>query len=334
LQIAQQAKGEVAGSLLLNHFKQKSAMVSELRNRKGKDDTKGAGADSAEKAEILTESMRVAIEEKVRAEYPDASEKELAMKVEYAERQFMEKIMMLTKPEEPPLPGLSHEAKKAKDELAQDPYNLQLILTLGGIYLDEKKYKQAANVLIRGWKRMSELPEAEDRFYFLCRICEASIACNLYKQAFAVFKDMEEPSGQDPDSALGYHLIALRVHAEQNKGQNMQQVLKSFHKGVEISPRCSEPQKFLERFYMSSVTSLSKVGALDAARSSLSTKIPEEKLQALEFGVHLRENSREKAEKDPAQAYLQWFGILVSVLVFCGLLYMLEARSLQSLNLK
>ena len=50
-------------------------------------------------------------------------------------------------------------APLSQDALAADPYNLMQILELGKAYAVDEKWKEAANVLMRGWKRVDEFQE-------------------------------------------------------------------------------------------------------------------------------------------------------------------------------
>merc|ERR1719162_79177 len=121
-----------------------------------------------------------------------------------------EGLTKLFEPKKAPLPGLKHETKAAKDALDRDPYDLQLIFDLGDGYIQEDKCSNAANVLIRGWKRMGELDNPEGKFLFLLKLCHASNECGKYKQAEAVLEDMEEP--QDPEMAMDYFRIKTKVY--------------------------------------------------------------------------------------------------------------------------
>ena len=42
---------------------------------------------------------------------------------------------------------------------------------------------EGMNILLRGFKRMSELERAEDRYEFLALLCQVSLELNKHKQA-------------------------------------------------------------------------------------------------------------------------------------------------------
>jgi len=233
-------------------------------------------------------------------------------------------------PKKPPLPGLKHETKAAKDALAEDPYNLELINNLGFAYIEEDKWTEAANVLIRGWKRMSEFDSPEKRFDYLYRLAGASFECGKYKQALAVLMDMEEP--EDPEDLQNYCRLECKIYANND---NMQKTLKAFSKGLELHREFSSAQGY----YLHCVQSLKKVGALDAARSALekmaTTDDDKQRLKLLEVVSELKTSidspggvaSNKRLQGFMAVALMGALGLLTY------LLYLLEMRSLRSLNL-
>eukprot|EP00933_Yihiella_yeosuensis_P048250 TRINITY_DN4433_c1_g2_i1.p1 TRINITY_DN4433_c1_g2~~TRINITY_DN4433_c1_g2_i1.p1 ORF type:complete len:282 (+),score=49.45 TRINITY_DN4433_c1_g2_i1:113-958(+) len=108
------------------------------------------------------------------------------------------------------LPGRSKKVMEASNALSADPYSLYWINELGRIYASEGQYEKAANVLLRGWKRANEIPDASVRFHFLMKLCEASYRLGKPKQAFAVLKDMETPA--DRSQAVVFEMMACQVY--------------------------------------------------------------------------------------------------------------------------
>merc|ERR1712151_914658 len=96
-----------------------------------------------------------------------------------------------------PQKSISEKAYKARDELSKDPHDLKKIHNLGFIYWDEGQHEPCLNVLMRGWKRASEIEDEKVRFRFLLKLCELSHGMWKFRQALAVFRDIAEPSDKD-----------------------------------------------------------------------------------------------------------------------------------------
>jgi len=106
----------------------------------------------------------------------------------------------------------SDEAQTAKKRLEADPYNLDRIIDLGYTYASEYQYQQAAQVLLRGWKRVGEIKAPGERFMFLLKLAEVSFCNRQYTQAHAVLMDVEQP--QDYYEKKAYQLLSCHAHAE------------------------------------------------------------------------------------------------------------------------
>eukprot|EP00930_Biecheleria_cincta_P046927 TRINITY_DN32453_c0_g1_i1.p1 TRINITY_DN32453_c0_g1~~TRINITY_DN32453_c0_g1_i1.p1 ORF type:complete len:297 (-),score=59.25 TRINITY_DN32453_c0_g1_i1:169-1014(-) len=152
--------------------------MSELRQRKG--ETTDSESKHAHGGQQPTEAQR----------------RELVEKFQETSAAWLENL----KPK--PKPGTSNAAKKLKDELLQDPYNLETMLGLGKEYADMHQWDRCMNVLLRGWKRVSELKNAEDRYEFLALLCQVSLELNKHKQALAVLNDIDQPEGAELEKEL------------------------------------------------------------------------------------------------------------------------------------
>ena len=112
---------------------------------------------------------------------------------------------MLGHNEQGPKPGMSNEAKVAKDALAEDTYNMEFIYALGCAYADDMYWEKCCNVLRRGWKRIHESSDMDFRFDFLRKLCETLCKLEKYRQALAVFNDIEKPVAVE--DARAYHVM-------------------------------------------------------------------------------------------------------------------------------
>lgn len=129
-----------------------------------------------------------------------------------------------------PKPGTSNEAKKFRDELAEDPFNLQAIFGLGKAYAADEQWERYCNVMLRGFKRVGELESNEDRFEFLATLAKASMNLEKFRQALAVVNDMTEP--EDKDDLRGLNLMRTQVYCHNG---DLQKGLKAFNACIEGS---------------------------------------------------------------------------------------------------
>jgi len=268
--------------------------------------------------------MRTAMELKVSNE---AEEMQENLAPSELNRRVDEGLSRMFEPKKKPLPGLKHETKAAKDALDQDPYNLSLIFELGEGYIKEDKFSHAANVLIRGWKRMSEIEEHEMRFLFLAKLCHASNECEKYKQAEAVLEDMEAP---EDGRKIEYYRIKTKVYANNNK---MQKALKAFHEGLATCKNLDEAMPL----WVDTLSSLKKVGAYDVAKSAIenlaSNEDDKKKLQVMESFCELRATLAAPAPKTMLPRLAVGGFVSVCFCLIMYLLYVLESKSLNKLNL-
>jgi len=269
--------------------------------------------------------MRTAMELKVSNE---AQEMQENLAPSELNRRVDEGLSRMFEPKKKPLPGLKHETKAAKDALDEDPYNLVKIFELGEGYIKEEKYSHAANVLIRGWKRMSEIQEPEMRFLFLAKLCHASNECEKYKQAEAVLEDMEEP---EDGLKMDYFRIKTKVYANNNK---MQKAVKAFHEGLAACKNIDEAMPL----WCDTLSSLKKVGAYDVAKSAIenlaSDEADKQKLQVMESFCEMRATLAAPAPKQTMLPKLAAGGfVTVCFCLIMYLLYILESKSLNKLNM-
>eukprot|EP00747_Dinoflagellata_sp_TGD_P095454 gnl/TRDRNA2_/TRDRNA2_166473_c4_seq1.p1 gnl/TRDRNA2_/TRDRNA2_166473_c4~~gnl/TRDRNA2_/TRDRNA2_166473_c4_seq1.p1 ORF type:complete len:299 (+),score=72.78 gnl/TRDRNA2_/TRDRNA2_166473_c4_seq1:101-997(+) len=233
----------------------------------------------------------------------------------------------------PPEPGLTNKAKVWKDKLYDDPYNMEYIYELGCAYHNDRQWLQCCNVLLRGWKRMSEVKEADVRFDFLMKLCHASFTLNKKKQAYAVLVDIEEP--QDRDDCRQYSIMACQVSAE---NADLTRALKAFHKAIE---NC----KFEEAatVWVATCLGLKKVGAYDAAKQAIESLIGDneahrEKFETLSSILDLREQitNRPDADKVPLKTKLLLALVLFILFVLFSIviwyLWKLETQSIANLK--
>eukprot|EP00927_Polykrikos_kofoidii_P075015 TRINITY_DN71073_c0_g1_i1.p1 TRINITY_DN71073_c0_g1~~TRINITY_DN71073_c0_g1_i1.p1 ORF type:complete len:330 (-),score=81.87 TRINITY_DN71073_c0_g1_i1:35-1024(-) len=138
-------------------------------------------------------------------------------------------LEILEKTKQGPKPGLSNTAKKWKDALTVEPFNLKFIRELGFAYADDFQWRQCMNTLLRGWKRVGEFDDPIHGFQLLYTLCVASLHMKKYRQAAAVLADMEDVSLAGIDD-VALQLLRCKVNCVNG---NAQQGLKDFHVAIE-----------------------------------------------------------------------------------------------------
>lgn len=310
-----------------------------LRQRKG--ETEAPNSENVAKEltkeetiDLFQTRLRDAMKNKVLAECNEnLTPSQLNTKVD-------ESINKMLMPRQGPLPGIKHETKAAKDALENDPYNMQRIFELGVEYIAEEKFSHAANVLIRGWKRTSEIADPQNRFAYLLKLAYASNECEKFKQAEAVIADMEEP--EDPDLKFDFCRLATKVYANNN---NLVKTLKAFNQGLE---KC-QTFEHASALWADTLGCLKKVGAYDAARSAIEKKVAQfcsdedeiesamKKLQVIEaFGeIKASISSQVTRSAQPLIPPMAKWGLFAFLLcLFVYFLYLMESRSLGLKKLK
>lgn len=241
-------------------------------------------------------------------------------------------------------PSMSKAARDAKDRLEDDPYNLDRILDLGYVYASEAQNDKAANVLIRGWKRASELKDPKERFTFLLKTAEVSFRNKQYKQAVAVLWDIEDPEDYYDKKAL--QLLSCHAYAE--GGENTQAIMtfskaiekEEFNSAIKIWAACALALK------KAGAHELAKEGVMKKARTDQGRSMDEARVQTVETwsqigtkqdkGFIAKMISLEDAVSINGNTVPKIF--IYATMVFCVLvlfllLYWAEQRSLASLKM-
>lgn len=292
--------------------------MSELRQRRG-------DKDEVDIQTKLKDTLTGVLEDKARREGKENPE-EISRQVAQDLASYLERSQKKV------LPGITNKTKGFKDKLAEDPYDMVKIFELGMAYFEEDKFKEATNVLIRGFKRMSELPDTESRFEYLYYLCFGSFKCQKYKQALAVLMDMEEP--EDPENLKHYCVLACMVWCHNDSLQN---ALKVFHRGLEI---CGGDEDQALQFWGQTYGHLKKVGAYDAAKSAVDNLVtdPErkKKLEAIDRFGELADQMEQDWKERSDRPVMRILAIVFLVGVLCAIiygLYVLETRSLKSMKM-
>jgi len=242
-------------------------------------------------------------------------------------KEIQEKLLETVKRE--PKPGLTNETKKAKDLLEKDPFNLHLIYELGHAYAVDEHWARCVNVMMRGWKRMSEVPDPSARFEFLMILCQASVRCKQYKQALAVLNDVTEP--EDVQDLKGFLVMSCQVYCHNGDAQK---ALKAFHRAME-----EEDFDAMLGVWVACMAGLKKVGAYEAAKSTVDRRMETDeqrtKLSTLEKLSALREQLEDAVDNKPATGVRKAVIIALAVaamLLFTWFLYMAETHSLSKIS--
>lgn len=234
------------------------------------------------------------------------------------------------------MPSISNKAKEAKDRLEKDPYNIESIKDLGFIYAAEVQWDMAANVMMRGWKRVNDLKDPGDRFTFLMKLCECSFRTHKFRQAHAIVMDIDEPD--DYHEKKAYLLLSCHVHAEIRDQLN---TLKIFSKAIE-----GEDFEIAIKIWAACALRLKKVGGFEVAKNAVMNKarsgqnyhMDQSRMQTVESWAIMSANPEEKKSlftlEDGIQPWMIKAAIAFVCLIFVYLFYLLEQRSLRALKLK
>jgi len=236
-----------------------------------------------------------------------------------------------------PKPGLSAEAKRYKDALTVNPYNLEYMFALGVCYSKDNQWKQAENVLIRGWKRVKEFEQKEKRFSYLQVLLRATLKNHKYQQASAVFQDMEEP---ETDRLIYYttmcEVMGFTKHPDK--------CLKAFNNAVDIlsAEFDGDKDKFQQivETWAHLIPALEKADILVATRDKVEVFATNEEDKAkMDVYEKLAKVRQEITEATTVQQPLQinqklaLAGFAVIGLIIMYMLYKLEQSSLAKLNI-
>lgn len=236
------------------------------------------------------------------------------------------------------LKSMSNATKEIKDQLDDDPYNMQLIYALGQRYFGEFEWGMCSNTMLRGWKRNKELGSEKEQFTFLMKLCEASYRNHQFKQAHAVFMDIQEPDAGYERKA--YLLLGCQVHAEV---KDAQKCLACFSKLVE-----KEGFEDAIGLWAACALALRKVGVFPQTATTMNSKVrsgpahhmDQERMKTIEsWSVMSQDGEGEKESalkltlegKPPKKVIQGVVGILVLLVVW--MFYVLEQKSLRRHNL-
>jgi len=232
----------------------------------------------------------------------------------------------------------SAKAQQAKEALEADSYNLQRIIDLGYVYASEVQYDKAANVLIRGWKRVGELEDSTERFMFLMKLSEVSFRNRQFKQAHAVLMDIDEQ--EDYYEKKAYQLLCCHVFAEVGQGS---EALSMFSKAID-----GESFENSIKIWAACALRLKKVGGHEAGKESLVKKarrgpnypMDQSRIQTVESWAIMSEQWKDENGwnamfnlEDGLPKWMIKVLIFLACLFFVYLLYWLETRNLHNMKM-
>lgn len=234
------------------------------------------------------------------------------------------------------MPSISNRAQAAKDRLATDPTNMDYIRELGFIFASEVQWNLAANVLIRGWKRVSEFKDSSERFTFLMKLAECSFKNKQFRQADAILHDIEPPQ-QEGVEKKAYQLLYCHTCCEINKESL---ALKIFNEAVR-----DESFEGAIKIWAACALRLQKVGGFEVAKSTIENKarggqnytMDQSRMQTVESWARMSNEPEEEKPmfslQDGVQPWMIKAAVAFFLVVFLYILYLLERRSLRNLKL-
>jgi len=178
------------------------------------------------------------------------------------------------------LASMSDNAHSIKQQLSQDPQNLQLIFRLGKAYCGDGLWNQACNVLHRGWARLSEVQPFEQRFEYAVMFCEASLRSGRKEIAREAVRKIDFSGLSQDQETLRSHAwsITCEIHGAMNERQL---ALKAFCQAID-----RQPFEQTLAVWAATRASLRCVGAYDAGKATLhraaDTQEQKEKVDALD----------------------------------------------------
>lgn len=216
--------------------------------------------------------------------------------------------------------GTSNEAQEVREALAEDPYNLHLILELSYRYSTQGHIERCGNVMIRGWKRAGEIEDLHTRFCFLMKLCEVSYFLGRFKQAAAVLQDIVEP--EDPAARKSYLLLSCHVYSA---NKEVQKTLKAFQRAIE-----GEDYHMAVRIYALTLADLKEVGMYSVAKSAVERLAPDaekDSMLSMLDGFATREPDN-SLSPDDVQRYFVIAVAVAGASILIYLLYLAEQWSL------
>jgi tRNA threonylcarbamoyladenosine modification (KEOPS) complex Cgi121 subunit len=240
--------------------------------------------------------------------------------------------------------SLSNELEGARDVLRDDPHNMMKIAKLGLLYAEKCRWSMAMNVMLRGWKRVSEFTDPRLRRAFLTKLAEASLLEGKCLQAAAVLKDLdEEPTERNELKSLQL----LRIHAEAGSKQ-IEKALKALSSAIE-----GEDHVLVVRIWALSSQSLARTGMFEAAKAvvegvlgQVTPRSGHGTASAMDTVNHYADALKRAEETKKSMTFMQKMenqdfaykvimgtGVGFAVFIFSGFFYWLEQRSLASMSL-
>jgi len=229
------------------------------------------------------------------------------------------------------VPGLSNAAKQVKDQLANDPYNMDLIWQLGKAYGEDEQWEKVATVLMRGFKRVPEFKDSDTRFEYLKLLSEASLQQKKYRQALAVLNDVEEPGETD----IGFEVLRCQVYCFNNE----------VHKGLRAFNKAIEGQDFelVGKVWSACIPAIKQAGAYDATKRTVEDKATNDderqKILAMSRLMELRDELQQKS--NPIEAIskgkktpIVYYAVTAIAVLVLGVLWHLESQSLAKHGIK
>jgi len=237
---------------------------------------------------------------------------------------------MVKKLQAGPKPGLTHNAKKWKDKLREDPYNLDVMHALGLAYAQDEHWEKCANVMIRGLKRTEEFKDVEKSYDYLYTLCQASLRVKKFQQAMMVMKELKVPA---EGTFIEFEVLQCQVYCANGDSQKG---IKAFHQAIKGSGFADA-----SAVWAMCHTYLKKVEAYDICKQAIEAlaqkeedpEVAQKKLVVLEGIAELRESAKAEATGGPGWVKVAKYcgGIYVIFLMF--VLYYLEGKSLASLKI-
>lgn len=271
--------------------------MSELRQRRG-------GGEE-------TEQEKVAVNDDVDPE----TKKELVGQIE----------KMLTGLKRNPKPGTSNEAHKVKELLKADPFNMDHIFMLGQCYAQDDQWERSEIVLLRGWKRTSEIEEKHKRFGFLLLLAKASLEVKKYRQALAVVNDMEERDDEI------FHVIRCQAYCANGDTQKGLKAFRAAIEGLDFQASAGVWAGCSSFLRLCGIWEATKMIMQELAK----TDEDKDYLRSVEALSQIKDSyleAQQGGQKDNFQRMLLIFFGLIFFAVIIYLLYILEQRSLASLK--
>lgn len=305
--------------------------MSELRQRKGADTSAAGGSDSCAGcgAPLAADAMFCAKCGTKRGEMAkqDNDDKKGGLNKDEVMSQIEE---MVKKAQAPPKPGMSMEAKKWKDKLKEDPYSLVAMHGLGVSYAQEEHWEKAANVMLRGFKRMDEFNNAETRHEYLYLLCLCSTRMKKYKQALLVLNDMKE---SDTTNTKEFAVLKCQVYCANG---DMQNGVKSFNDGIK-----NEDFENASLAWAMAFPHLKLVDAYDICKAKIDALAEQQpdpeaaknRVICLESMANLKNIAKEEVAASPQWVKFMKYGAVMYFFVIVYMFWWLEGRSLSNLKL-